>query len=220
MNLCGVIRDALTRAARTPFRRPARRRPLLRAGRAAMLALAVFFVLHAAAPVRAVPPKYFDITNARLETASGDIVARLSITVDNVLGLFEMLKDGASVELVVQARLERLRTFWANVTLAEMELFSTLQHNPLTREFALCMPGETTPMLDRNLERLLAATWQKFSLSFGSLDILDGDKDSEYRVSLTLFLQHAKPPPWLAKNFMLWSKEIVDPETVELPFSF
>lgn len=191
-----------------------------RAMRLAVLVLAGAFFLWTASPVAAVPPKYFNVTDARLETASGEIVASLSITVDNVLGLYEMLKNGATVELVVKANLERVRTLWTNVSLAEMELFSTLQHNPLTREFALYMPGETKPMLDKNLDRLLSATWHKFSLSFGSLNILDGDEDSEYRVTLALSLQHAKPPPWLAKNFMFWSKDIVESETVELPFSF
>ncbi len=217
MNLRGdALRNSLRRAPRASSQDLSRRWAI----RSATLALAAVLVLHLAFPARAVPPKYFDITNARLETASGEIIARLSVTVDNVTGLYEMLKDGATVELVIRAKLERVRAFWTNVTLAERELFSTLQHNPLTREFSLFMPGEATPMLDRNLDRLLAATWHKFSLSLGSMDILDGDKGSEYRVSLTLSLQHAKPPPWLAKNFSFWSKAIVDPEMVELPFSF
>ena len=184
------------------------------------LVLTAALVFHLAFCAQAVPPKYFDITNARLETASGKITAKLSITVDNVTGLYEMLKDGATVVLVVQSKLQRVRSFWANATLAEMDATSTLQHNPLTREFSLHMPGENQPMLDKNLDRLLTATWHKFSMPLGAMDLLDGDKDSEYQVSLTLSLQHAKSPPWLAKNFMLWSKDIVDPETIILPFSF
>lgn len=168
----------------------------------------------------AVPPKYFEVASPRLEIASGDITVKLSISVDNVTGLFEMLKDGACVELVVNARLERLRTLWTNVTLAEADLFSSLQHNPLTREFALYMPGETKPMLDRNLDRLLAATWEKFSATFATVAMLDGDKGSEYQVILTLNLQHAKPPPWLTRNFSFWSKAILEPEKVILPFTY
>lgn len=182
------------------------------------LFVAVVF-LSGVPPVHAVPPKYFEVSAPRLEIASGDITVKLSISVDNMTGLFEMLKDGASVELVVNAKLERVRTLWTNVTLAEVELFSSLQHNPLTREFSLYMPGEANPMLDRNLDRLLAATWEKFSATLASVDILDGDKGSEYQVILTLNLQHAKPPPWLARNFTFWSKTILEPEKVILPFT-
>lgn len=181
--------------------------------------LSVLLTLVLAGIARTVPPKYFDVSDARLEVGDNTIVARLAVGVDNLTGLYEMLKDGASVELVISAKLERVRTLWPNVLLTQMELFSTLQHNPLTREFSLYMPGEAKPMLDKQLERLLAATWAKLSVNFGSLDLLDGEKGSSYRATLRLALQHAKPPPWLAKNFMFWSKDIVDPETVVIEFT-
>lgn len=184
------------------------------------LALGLLCVIMLALPARAVPPKYFDVLDAAISLAPEDITARLSINVDNVTGLYEMLKDGASIELLVNAKLERVRTLWTNVTLVEMDLFSTLHHNPLTREFSLYMPGETKPMLDKNLDRLLAATWQKYVVHFGPASVLDGEKGSAYQAVLTLNLQHAKPPPWLAKDFMLWSKKIVEPEKIELPFSY
>jgi len=189
-------------------------------GGTALLAFALAVVLYAAAPARAVPPKYFAVSDAHIIIQSGEVIAKLSIDVDNPTGLFEMLKDGASIELQVTATMERVRALWTNVTLAEAEFTSTLQHNPLTREFALYMPGESQPLLDRNLERLLSATWHKFSATVGPTAALDGDKDSEYRVTLTLVLQHAKPPPWLIRNSMFWSKKILDPETVELPFRY
>lgn len=208
----GGIFRGLSRAIRTLGRALGR---TLRPG------LVCAFVLVAqVAPVRAVPPKYFDILNAALSTASNEITVNASITVDNVTGLYAMLKDGATVELLVNAKLERERTLWTNVTLAELNLVSTLQHNPLTREFVLFMPGATAPMLDKNLDRLLAATWQKYRVHFGPTAILDGENGSEYRVVLALNLQHAKPPPWLAKDFMLWSKKIVEPETITLPFRY
>lgn len=189
-------------------------------GGAVLLAAVLAVVLFSAAPARAVPPKYFEVSGAHVVIQGGDIVAKLSIDVDNPTGLFEMLKDGASIELSVTAKLERIRTLWTNVTLAEAEFTSMLQHNPLTREFALYMPGESKPLLDRNLERLLAATWHKFSATAGTTAALDGEKDSDYRVTLTLVLQHAKPPPWLIRNSMFWSKKILDPETIELPFRY
>lgn len=169
----------------------------------------------------AVPPKYFIVSDTRIETLGGHVAAKCSINVDNVDGLFEMLKDGATVELVVQAKLERVRSLWTNISLAELELVSTLQHNPLTREFSLHMPGEQSPLLDKNLNRLLAATWNKFIVVFGPLSLLDREEDSaEFKAILVVSLQHAKPPPWLIKNFMLWSKSIVAPETITLPFHY
>ncbi|MDR3073799.1 MAG: DUF4390 domain-containing protein [Deltaproteobacteria bacterium] len=197
-----------------------RRETMLRFLRGALFAL---FLAPCAAPfsATAVPPKYFMLDAPRVAVEDGIITARLGIGLDNLAGLFAMLKDGASVELLVGAKLERARLFWKNVVIAEVELVSSLQHNPLTREFSLYLPGETKPLLDKNLDRLLAATWRKFSVRFGPTGILKNEeKDTEYRVVLTLSLQHAKPPPWLIKNFMVWSRDIVDPETIILPFRY
>lgn len=170
---------------------------------------------------RAVPPRYFKIENQHIEMREGEITVKLSIGVDNPSGLFEMLKDGASVELLVNAKLERERALWTNLVLADLDLISLLQHNPLTREFSLYMPGENKPLLDKNLDRLLDATWEKFAFPLGPVSLLDGnEKNTEYKIILTLRLQHAKPPPWLAKGFMLWSKDILDPEKIVLGFLY
>lgn len=169
----------------------------------------------------AMPPKYFSVSNTRIETRGGTITARLAIGFDNVAGLFDMLKDGAAMELMVKTRLERVRALWSNVVLAERTLVSTLQHNPLTREFSLRMPGESSPLIDKNLDRLLEATWRKFFVPLGSASLLEGGQGNvEYRIVLTLALQHAKMPPWLTRNFVLWSKNVVEPETVVLPFYY
>jgi len=181
--------------------------------------LGLFCTLLFVLPGQGIPPKYFEVSNLRVSLSFGDIVASLSISVDNVTGLYEMLKDGASVELAVRTKLERPRTFWTNVVLAEAEFLSTLQHNPLTREFALYMPGETKPLLDKNLDRLLDATWRKFAANLGPIGILDGGKGTDYRITLILNLQHAKPPPWLAKDFGFWSKKITEHEVVVAEFT-
>ena len=186
----------------------------------ALLVAGAIFSLAAPPCARAVPPKYFEIANALAEIRDGQITAKLAVGFDNVLGLYEMLKDGASVELVVNARLERVRTLWTNVVLTEMEVSSALQHNPLTREFSLYMPGEAKPLMDKNLDRLLAATWSKLSVRIGPTSTLDGEKNTAYRVVLTLSLQHAKVPPWLSKNFVFWSKNVVEPEKLTLPFTY
>lgn len=181
--------------------------------------LGLLCALLAPFPARAVPPRDIIVVNPRIETANGDIRVFLSIDFDNVTGLYEMLKDGAAVDLVINAKIERVRAFWTNVVIMEEEFVSSLEHNPLTREISLFMPGETNPLLDKNLDRLLAATWNKLELNLGPLSMLDGnDKDTEFRVTLALSLQHAKVPPWLAKNFMFWSRNVTETETVKLYF--
>lgn len=184
------------------------------------LLMAALFALLVPSPAQALPPKYFSLTNPRIEIVNGALAVKLGIGFDHVTGLYEMLKDGATVELVVSAKLERVRALWSNVTLMEKECSSALEHNPLTREFSLYLPGESKPLLDKNLDRLLDATWEKFELVLGPLALLDGEqKGTEYRMTLHLALRHAKVPPWLVKNFMFWSKDIVDPETITLPFT-
>ena len=191
----------------------------IRGGNRHLLAAMLFAILAPGLSL-AVPPKYFAITEPRLDTGSGSIIVKLGIGCDNVLGLFEMLKDGASVELIIDARIERLRSWWTNVTVVEQRLVSSLQHNPLTREFAMLMPGGAQPLLDKNLDRLLDATWSKFSINFGPLSVLDGeDAGAQYQIVLALRMEHAKVPPWLEKNFAFWSRNVLDPEVVTVPFA-
>lgn len=172
-------------------------------------------------PLRAfaVPPKYFILDNPRVEIASGDIRVLVGVDFDNITGLFEMLKDGAAVELVASVVVERVRVFWTNVLVSEAEFVSPLEHNPLTREFSIQMPGMDKPLLDKRLDRLLAATWKKLEMDLGPLSQLE-KKDTEYRVTLALALRHAKVPPWLARNFMFWSRNVTETETVKLYFTY
>ena len=189
--------------------------------REAVLLLAALFALLAVEVAHAVPPKYFELTSPSLAVSSGSIIAKADISVDNLRGLFDMLKDGAAIELKVKATFVRERTLWANVAISEKELVYVLRHNPLTREFAMFVPGRPQPMLDKNLNRLLKATWSKFQVDFGPLSMLEKQEDPvRYKAVLVMTLQHAEVPPWLAKQFVLWSKNIVEPETVTLPFSY
>ena len=149
------------------------------------------------------------------------MLVKTGISVDNVAGLYEMLKDGASLQLEVDVKLERVRSLWSNVTLAEKKLVSPLRHNPLTREFMLIMPSGDKPLLDKNLERLLAATWHKFQIDVGPVDLLrEAEPGSAYRILLTISLRHAEVPPWLAKNYVLWSWNVVEPVNITMPFHY
>ncbi len=173
------------------------------------------------APARALPPQHLVIQAPLVETRTGNILVKLGITVDNVSGLYEMLKDGASFQLVVDVKLERVRSLWTNVLLSEKKLVSVLRHNPLTREFMLFLPGVDKPLLDKNLERLLAATWHKFQADAGPVDLLrQAEPGAAYQIQLEVSLRHAEVPPWLAKNYVLWSWNVVDPVTIKLPFHF
>lgn len=201
-----------------PLRAPESWRRYKRA--AAILAVALWCLT---APVSGwtMPPEHFVTKGLTMETRTGTIVVRVGISVDNEAGLHDMLKDGASVQLTAELQLERLRSLWTNVTLAEQTYTSMLRHNPLTREFLLYMPGETTPVADRNLSRLLAATWHKLSFPLGPVDLLrQAEAGSQYRISVYLTLRHTEVPPWLAKAFVFWSKEVVEPVTLAIPFSF
>jgi hypothetical protein len=170
---------------------------------------------------RAETPRSFVLNAPVLETDSGDVIIRLGVSVDSLEGLRDMLKDGAIMELAIKARLARTRTFLPNVTLSEVELASPLRHNPLTREYSLTMPGAGQAIVDKNLPRLLAATWQKIAFSMGSVSLFqEADAGSEYRITLTLSLRHTEVPPWLAKAFIFWSWDVVDPETLTITFTF
>ncbi len=187
------------------------RRALLMAGLA----------LLCAGEASALPPQHFVIQSPVIETRTGSILVKLGVSVDNVDGLYQMLKDGASFQLVVDAKLERVRGFWTNVLLSEKRQVSLLRHNPLTREFMLFMPGEEKPLLDKNLERLLAATWHKYQINVGPVDLLrQAEPGAAYQILLTVALRHAEVPPWLTKNYVLWSWNVVDPVNMTLPFHF
>ncbi len=122
--------------------------------------------------VQAAAPQRFALHGPRMDTETGDILVRLGVDVDTTDGLGDMLRDGAIMELTIEARLERVRTLWANATLSEKTLTALLRHNPLTREFSLTMPGDDTYIVDKNLHRLFAATWHKIVFSLGSLTLL------------------------------------------------
>ncbi len=196
---------------------PRRSRP----NRAAAFLACLMLCLLAPLAALALPPEHFVTRNLGMDMRTGTITVRVGVSVDNEQGLYDMLKDGASVQLTATVKLERLRTLWSNVPLAEQVYTSILRHNPLTREFLLYMPGEAKPVADRDLSRLLAATWYKLSFPVGPVDLLrQAEPGSGYRISLDLSLQHTEVPPWLARAFVFWSKNVVEPVTLTIPFSF
>jgi hypothetical protein len=158
-----------------------------------------------------------------LRTAEGFLVADISIAVDNEAGLRDLLKDGALLELEIQASVERLRSLLGNAELERQTRAFLLRHDPLSREFLLSAPGahDAGDMRDRNLTRLLHAGWKKLTLPLVPLKTLRAEgEDEEFAVELRVTLRHADVPPWLQKNFVFWSSEVAPQLHFTLPFAF
>ena len=143
---------------------------------------------------------------------NGLVLLRLALTVDNEEGLFVLLKDGAVLELAISALVERERMLWRNAKAAKVEFSSILRHDPLSRDFVILVPtpdGEKE-VRDRNLNRLLQASWRQLSLPVISLeDMLRKEPAETYQVLLTIALRHTEVPPWLEKSSLFWSSEVV-----------
>jgi hypothetical protein len=156
-----------------------------------------------------------------LRTADALLVAEMSLAVDNEAGLRDLLKDGAILELVITASVERLRTLLGNDELGQETYVSVLRHDPLSREFLLTLPGaDNREMRDRNLTRLLHAGWKTLVLPLIPLKTLRAEgEDEAFAVRLGITLRHADVPPWLQKNFVFWSSEVAPQLNFTLPFA-
>lgn len=188
--------------------------------RVCALACLTLFILLCCAPARAAAPKYFSLGEPLLSVEDGGVTLSLSIGVDSTEGLRDMLRDGAIMELAVKTAIVRPRTLLPNVAIRESVFTSLLRYNPLTREFSLTMPGADQAILDKNLGRLLEATWKKFTVFLGEPAMFQGEEPgSAYRLVLDFSLRHTEVPPWLAKAFIFWSWDVVEPERLTLSFT-
>ena len=172
-------------------------------------------------PAMALPPQKLVLAPPTTMIRAGDIFLNLSLTVDSEDGLRDLLKDGAVLQLGVTVTVSRKRAWWSNVELAHREYRSVIRHDPLSREFVLELPsgGEETTLRDRNLTRLLHASWRKLSLYVAPLRILRAESnDEEFAIAFEVSLQHTEVPPWLEKSSIFWASDVVPPEKRELPF--
>ena len=174
-------------------------------------------------PVSAAPPQAFVIHNPRIITTQHQLVASLSVSVDDEDGLRNMLKDGALLALGISATIKRVRSWWGNEEIFTSESISTILHDPLTRDFLINLPeleGKSVPHRDKNLTRLLHATWRKLSIPLVSIERLTEDEPgSQYEITLNLSLQHNEVPPWLEKSLVFWSSNIVPQEKITLQYA-
>jgi hypothetical protein len=170
------------------------------------------FVLCRPPDVFAFPPREIIMDPPTVVIEKGMLILRLALTVDNEEGLLALLKNGAVLELVISADVERERRLWRNAKAAKVVFPSILRHDPLSRDFVVFVPtpdGEKE-VRDRNLSRLLQASWRRLALPMIPLeDLLREEPAESYLVLLTITLRHTEVPPWLAKSPLFWSSEVV-----------
>jgi len=175
-------------------------------------AFCLLFVLCRPPDAHALPPREIIMDPPAAVVEDGMIILRLALTVDNEEGLFTLLKDGAVLELGLSVLVERERTLWRNAKAVGVDFSSILQHDPLSRDFVLRVPtpdGEKE-VRDRNLSRLLQASWRRLALPVASLEELRRKEPAaSYQVVLTVSLRHTGVPPWLERSSLFWSAEVV-----------
>lgn len=172
-------------------------------------------------PCQAAPPKRFDIQTFSLSTTEETLSIDLALALDDEDGLYNILKDGAVVELGIDLDIQRKREWWSNADIASFRYTSVIRHDPLTREFYLMMPGSEQPLKDRNLTRLLANSWQKLKLPLIPLSLIELEgRNQTYIISCSIALNHIETPPWLAQNSVFWSAEIIPPVSISLEYVY
>lgn len=170
---------------------------------------------------QAAPPKRFDIQTFSLSTTDSTLSINLALALDDEDGLYNILKDGAVVELGIDLDIQRKREWWSNADIASFRYTSVIRHDPLTREFYLLMPNADQPLKDRNLTRLLANSWQKLSLPLIPLSLIELEgRNQTYVISCSIALNHIETPPWLAQNSVFWSAEIIPPVNISLEYVY
>jgi hypothetical protein len=182
----------------------------------------LFLVLVFACPAFALPPQKFLLDPPRPGAEHGLLTVHLSLTVDNEDGLRDLLKDGAVLELLIDVNVERERFLWSNAEAAAVTFTSVIRHDPLSRDFVVSVPTHdgSRELRDRNLTRLLYASWRKLSLPIASLENLRRNEDAdEYVITLAISLRHTEVPPWLEKTLVFWSADVVSPEKRTVHFS-
>ena len=188
------------------------------------ICFSAFFVLLSflvALPCFAAPPQSFVVQGPSTVVKQHRLFVDLAVTVDDEEGLRNMLKDGAVLALGIAVTVERIRSWWGDELVFEDNYTSTILHDPLTRNFVVELPeqDENKQYPDKNLTRLLHATWRKLSIPLVFMERLYVDEPgSEYRITLALSLQHAEVPPWLEKSLVFWSSNVVPKEKFTMSY--
>lgn len=165
---------------------------------------------------------YFVGDEPKLRVEENRVMLSIPLSVSDEDSLRSMLQDGAVMALDIKVVMERERTLWFNEDIAEVEFTWNLRLDPLTREYSITGPalgnGQHTAFSDRSLRRLLAATWKLLDLNLADAALFDSQE--EYLFIITRSLRYAELPPWLDHALVLWSRDIVSPETIKLDVRF
>jgi hypothetical protein len=184
--------------------------------------LGLFFTLFFARPAFAQPPHKLLLEPPVPAVENGILTVNLSLTVDAEDGLRDMLKDGAVLELSIAADVERERGWWRNAQVAAAAFSSVIRHDPLSRDFLVNVPTRDgdRELRDKNLTRLLFASWRRLSLPVAVLETLGRNEGGgEYIITLDIGLHHIDVPPWLENTLVFWSADVVSPEKRTVFFS-
>lgn len=159
----------------------------------------------------------FVLNNFYLSSKESMLTARLTVGIDNLQYLNDILRDGARLVIECNSRLYRKRTFWADTLISEYEFSSNLNYDPLQRNFTIL--SESGALISNySLEELLKATWGNLEMPLAEFNKLE--KDETYVATISLELKHAKMPPWLSKNVFFWSDVLIPKQEYELEFDY
>ncbi|MDR2488810.1 MAG: DUF4390 domain-containing protein [Desulfovibrio sp.] len=210
----------MTYSSSSPVLTPRKQNP--RAGSARLfLPLSIIVWLLSCLPAMGVPPHRLLVAPPSAVISNDNLFLTLSLTANDEDGLRDLLKDGSVLRLGITVSISRQRSWWTDTEIARHEYASILRHDPLTRDFMVSLPAheEEKILRDKNLTRLLHVSWRKLSLFVVSLPTLyRQESNEEFLIEFTLNLQHTEVPPWLEKNFLFWSPDIVPQEKHTLPF--
>lgn len=160
------------------------------------------------------------VYSANLENTPAGMFAALSCSVSDEDALRDLLKDGATIELAVTFDIEGKRSWWSDAELLHKTFASKLTHDPLTREFAVTVPGATGPVTlrQKNLTRLIHQSWRNLRLPLLSPAERAGlDPEREHTLRITFYVHHVEVPPWLEQSTLFWSPDVAPQVVLEKP---
>ena len=185
----------------------------------ACLFLAMLFCCFGFVPAQAAEQELV-VYSANLENTPAGMFAALSCSVSDEDALRDLLKDGATIELAISFDIEGKRSWWSNAELLHKTFISKLTHDPLTREFAVTLPGATGPITlrQKNLTRLIHQSWRNLRLPLLSpAERASLDPEREHTLRITFYVHHVEVPPWLEQSTLFWSPDVAPQVILEKP---
>jgi hypothetical protein len=201
-----------------------RNAPIFCLPRIAALSLPLLCLFMALSAASAAPPRRLVLAPPpKLQEYGNLLLVDLSVSVDSEENLRDILKNGAVLELGVSITVTRLRSILSDEEMEKREYSSIIRHDPLSRDFLATVPeiSGLREMKDKNLIRLLNASWRKLSLPSAYLSLLrEQGPDEKFEVIVEISLRHTEVPPWLEKNFTFWDADVAASQKIVLPYTY